>query len=88
MAEKRHSSAASKETKTFPIFEKDNYLWMLAGIIVMAIGLLLMAGGKSDDPNQFHPDQVYSARRITVAPILILAGLVLEVFAIFRKPKQ
>ena len=61
---------------------------MLAGIIVMAIGLLLMAGGKSDDPNQFHPDQVYSARRITVAPILILAGLVLEVFAIFRKPKQ
>ena len=88
MAEKRHSSAASKETKTFPIFEKDNYLWMLVGIIVMAIGLLLMAGGKSDDPNQFHPDQVYSARRITVAPILILAGLVLEVFAIFRKPKQ
>ena len=88
MAEKRHSSAASKETKTFPIFEKDNYLWMLAGIIVMAIGLLLMAGGKSDDPNQFHPDQVYSARRITVAPILILAGLVLEVFDIFRKPKQ
>ncbi|TMI94845.1 MAG: DUF3098 domain-containing protein [Bacteroidetes bacterium] len=88
MAEKRHSSAASKETKTFPIFEKDNYLWMLAGIIVMAIGLLLMAGGKSDDPNQFHPDQVYSARRITVAPILIVAGLVLEVFAIFRKPKQ
>ena len=88
MAEKRHSSAASKETKTFPIFEKDNYLWMLAGIIVMAIGLLLMAGGKSDDPNQFHPDQVYSARRITVAPILILAGLVLEVFAIFRKTKQ
>jgi len=88
MAEKRHSSAASKETKTFPIFEKDNYLWMLVGIIVMAIGLLLMAGGKSDDPNQFHPDQVYSARRITVAPILIVAGLVLEVFAIFRKPKQ
>ena len=88
MVEKRHSSAASKETKSFPIFEKDNYLWMLVGIIVMAIGLLLMAGGKSDDPNQFHPDQVYSARRITVAPILILAGLVLEVFAIFRKPKQ
>lgn len=87
MAEKKHSSAASKETKTFPIFEKDNYLWMLGGIVVMAIGLLLMVGGKSDDPNQFHPDQVYSTKRITIAPILILAGLVLEIFAIFRKPR-
>ena len=87
MAEKKHS-AASKEPKAFPIFEKDNYRWMLAGIVVIAIGLLLMVGGKSDDPNQFHPDQVYSTRRITVAPVLILAGLVLEIFAIFRKPKR
>lgn len=87
MAVKKSSAAASKETKSFPIFEKDNYLWMLGGIVIMAIGLILMAGGKSNDPNQFHPDQVYSARRITVAPILILAGLVIEIFAIFRKPK-
>ena len=69
------------------IFEKDNYLWMLGGIVIMAIGLFLMAGGKSNDPNQFHPEEVYSTRRITIAPILILAGLVLEIFAIFRKPK-
>ena len=87
MAEKKSSSAASKEIKSYPIFEKDNYLWMLGGIAIMAIGLFLMAGGKSNDPNQFHPDQVYSTTRITVAPILILAGLVLEIFAIFRKPK-
>ena len=86
MAERKHS-AAQKETKTFPIFEKDNYMWMLGGIVVMSIGLILMVGGKSDDPNQFHPDQVYSTTRITIAPILILAGLVLEIFAIFRKPK-
>jgi hypothetical protein len=86
MAERKHSSV-QKETKTFPIFEKDNYMWMLGGIVVMAIGLILMVGGKSDDPNQFHPDQVYSTTRITIAPILILAGLVLEIFAIFRKPK-
>jgi len=86
MAEKK-STPASKETKSFPIFEKDNYLWMLGGIVIMAIGLILMAGGKSNDPNQFHPDQVYSTTRITIAPILILAGLVIEIFAIFRKPK-
>ena len=87
MAEKKTSSAASKEIKSYPLFEKDNYLWMLGGIVIMAIGLILMAGGKSTDPNQFHADQVYSATRITIAPILILAGLGLEIFAIFRKPK-
>jgi len=87
MAEKKSTSAASKEIKSYSIFEKDNYLWMLGGIIIMAIGLFLMAGGKSNDPNQFHPEQVYSTTRITIAPILILAGLVVEIFAIFRKPK-
>jgi len=86
MAEKK-SPAASKETRSFPIFEKENYLWMLGGIVIMAIGLLLMVGGKSDDPNQFHTDQVYSTTRITVAPILIIAGLVVECFALFRKSK-
>lgn len=85
MAEKK--STATKETRSFPIFEKVNYLWMLAGIVIMAIGLILMVGGKSNDPNQFHPEEVYSTTRITIAPILILAGLVVELFAIFKKPK-
>ena len=85
MAEKK--SSASKESKSLPIFEKDNYVWMLAGVVLITLGLILMVGGKSDDPNQFHPDQVYSTRRITVAPILILAGFVAEIFALFRKPK-
>ena len=86
MAEKK-THATPKETRSFPIFEKENLWWMLAGIVIMAIGLILMSGGSSDDPSQFHPDQVYSTRRITVAPILIIAGLVVEIFAIFRKPK-
>jgi len=69
------------------IFSKDNYIWMLAGVVVMAIGMFLLAGGKSDDPGIFNPKEVYHPTRITIAPILILAGLVIEVFAIFRKPK-
>lgn len=81
-----------KETKktTAPaasLFTKDNYIWMIAGIIVMAIGIILMAGGKSDDPNVFKENEVYSVRRITIAPILILVGLGIEVYAIFKKPK-
>ncbi|HTE26779.1 DUF3098 domain-containing protein [Flavitalea sp.] len=70
------------------LFGKENYIWIIAGIVSIALGLFLMAGGKSDDPNVFDPKEVYSKTRITVAPILILLGLALEIFAIFRKPKN
>ena len=77
------------ENKTTPsIFSKDNYMWMAIGAVVITIGMFLMAGGGSTDPNVFNKDEVYSARRITIAPILILAGLVIEVYAIFKKPKS
>jgi Protein of unknown function (DUF3098) len=68
------------------MFEKANLLWMVIGLVVIAIGMFLMAGGKSADPNQFLKDEVYSTRRITIAPILILIGLGIEIFAIFKKP--
>ena len=69
------------------LFGRENYIWIIAGIVVMAIGLLSMVGGNSQDPNVFNENEVYSTRRITIAPILILLGLGMEVFAIFRKPK-
>ena len=70
------------------LFGKQNYLLMLAGLAVLALGFFLMAGGKSSDPNQFNANEVYSATRITIAPILIMAGFVIEIIAIMRKPKQ
>jgi uncharacterized membrane protein len=68
-------------------FTKENYVWMLAGLVVIALGMLLMAGGKSSNPQEFNQKEVYSTTRITIAPLLIVVGLALEVFAIFRKPK-
>lgn len=83
-----------KETKetttvndTTSLFDKQNYIWMIAGIVVIAIGYLMMAGGKSPDPKVFNADEVYSTRRITVAPILILAGFIIEIVGIMKKPK-
>src|SRR3954468_21392488 len=70
------------------LFDKTNLMWMLIGLGVMAVGFMLMAGGRSDDPNVFDYNQVYSFRRITIAPIIILAGLVIEIIAIFRHPKN
>ncbi len=69
------------------LFTKDNYMWMLAGIVVMTIGFFLMAGGKSPDPTKFNDNEVYSTTRITIAPILIIAGFVIEIFAIMKRPK-
>ncbi|MEO6550901.1 MAG: DUF3098 domain-containing protein [Ferruginibacter sp.] len=70
------------------LFGKDNYMLMLAGLILLAIGFFLMGGGKSPDPKVFNDDDVYSTTRITVAPILIIAGFIIEIFAIMRKPKE
>jgi hypothetical protein len=69
------------------IFDKKNYTWMIIGGAVIILGLLLMAGGKTQDPKMFDYKEVYSARRITVAPILIILGLLIEVYAIMRKPR-
>jgi len=69
------------------LFSKDNYKWMLIGLVVMVIGYFLMAGGKSPDPNVFNDNEIYGFRRITLAPILIIAGLVIEIYAIMKKPK-
>lgn len=83
----------SNEKKQVPattnsLFTKDNYMWMLIGIVVMAIGFFLMSGGKSADPKVFNKDEVYSTTRITIAPLLIIAGLAIEIFAIMKKPKN
>lgn len=81
--------AEKKTTGTAPqLFGKENYKWMLIGAAIIALGFFLMAGGKSDDVNVFKKEEVYSPMRITVAPILILLGLGVEIFAIFRKPKN
>ncbi|MBS4065850.1 MAG: DUF3098 domain-containing protein [Chitinophagaceae bacterium] len=77
-----------KEKKSISIFEKQNYMWMLIGGVVIITGFLLMIGGKSADPNVFNKDEVYGFRRITLAPILIVAGLIIEIYAIMKKPKD
>ena len=92
MAEKRPEIKKTKTEKHSvidhsPLFSKENYIWMVIGAVVIAIGMVVMSGGKSPDPNVFDYKQVYSTTRITIAPILIVIGLVIEVYAIFKKSK-
>jgi hypothetical protein len=69
------------------LFTKENYKWMLIGLVIMTLGFFLMAGGKSSNFNVFSDKDVYSPMRITVAPILIVAGLLVEIFAIMKRAK-
>jgi hypothetical protein len=74
------------ETQSF--FSKENYLLMLVGLVILAIGFFLMAGGKSADPKNFDPKEVYSTTRITIAPIMIIVGFIIEIVAIMKKSKN
>lgn len=71
-----------------PLFTKDNYTWMIIGAVIIALGMFLMSGGKNVDPKVFDYNVVYSTTRVTIAPILIIAGLLVEVYAIFKKQKM
>ncbi|MCB2219759.1 MAG: DUF3098 domain-containing protein [Bacteroidetes bacterium] len=68
-------------------FGKENYRLLFIGLALILVGFLLMIGGGSDDPNVFS-DKIFNFRRLTLAPILILAGYVVEIFAIMKKPKD
>lgn len=76
----------NKPEKAF-LFEKQNYLILLAGAIVIALGFLLMAGGNSTDPNIFNED-VFSFRRIRLAPTVIFIGFGICIYSIFKSPKK
>ena len=85
-------TAAKKDEKntagpgTFA-FQKENYMIILAGVAVLAIGYLLMIGGGSDSPDNYNPE-IFSARRVTIAPITLLIGFGVVLYGIMKKPKQ
>jgi len=75
-----------QESKFVFAFNKTNYTILIAGLLILILGFLLMAGGGSDDPEVFS-DALFGFRRLTLAPILILLGYIIEIFAIMYRPK-
>lgn len=68
--------------------DKQNYILLAIGFAIIIIGFLLMSGGGTTDPNVFNADELFSFRRITLAPIVILFGFVFEIYAIMKRPKE
>jgi len=65
---------------------RENYKLLAIGFVIIIIGFLLMLGGRSENPDEFSYD-IFSFRRITLAPIVVLAGFIFEIWAIMKKPK-
>lgn len=67
---------------------KENYILLIIGFIIIIIGFVLMIGGKAENPNVFDEKEIFSVRRITIAPVVVLFGYLFEIWAIMRKPKE
>lgn len=83
----KKNTTPKKNKPGFPIPDK-NYKLLLIGFIIIIIGFALMTGGRSKSPDVFNPSGVFSFRRITLAPIVVLAGFMFEIWAIMRKPRE
>lgn len=86
------NNTTKETTSEFPL-EKENYKLLLIGFAIIIVGFLLMVGGGVDDPNTFYPGgdptqtpDIFSFRRITLAPVVVLFGFVFEIYAIMKKP--
>ena len=66
-------------------FNSENYKWLLIGLAINSLGYILMIGGGSDDPAKFDANELFSNTRITIAPILILAGYIVIFYAIMKR---
>ncbi len=69
------------------IFGRQNFIYMGIGLALVLIGLALMAGGGMPDPAVWEPERIYSGRRITLAPLLMVAGFIVVIMGIFKKPE-
>ena len=84
--EKTKTAEVNENQKAMP-FGKQNFIIVLIGLALIALGFILMIGGGSNDPDVFN-EQMFNFRRLTLAPILVLSGFVVEIVAIFWKGKK
>jgi membrane-bound ClpP family serine protease len=80
-------SKKSTEKESFAL-TRQNYILLVIGFAIIVLGFILMIGGKSNDPTVFNEKEIFSFRRITLAPIIVLAGFIFEIWAIMKKPKS
>ena len=73
------------EEKKNMVLKRKNYIFIMAGCLVVLLGFVLMSGGGSDDPNVFNEEELFSFRRITLAPFLVILGYGIVLYGIMKK---
>ena len=85
--EEKNKNLKNEQEEVKMPFGRDNYLWVIIGLAFLLIGFLLMIGGGSDNPDVFN-EAIFNFRRITLAPILVLIGFGIQIYAIMKRPKK
>ena len=85
--EEKNKNLKNEQEEVKMPFGRDNYIWVIIGLAFLLIGFILMIGGGSDNPDVFN-EAIFSFRRLTLAPILVLIGFGIEFYAIMKKPKD
>ncbi len=67
---------------------KQNYLIIIGGVVLVLLGFVLMSGGGADDPDVFVKEELFSTRRITIAPLLVILGYVVVLYGVLKRPKN
>ncbi|MCB0643765.1 MAG: DUF3098 domain-containing protein [Phaeodactylibacter sp.] len=88
VASKARTSRERVQSTPALVFKKENYYMMIGGVVLIALGMALMTGGQMPDPDTWDESIIYSTRRTVLAPAVIIAGLVLQIVAIFYKPSE
>lgn len=85
--EEKNKNLKNEQEEVKMPFSRDNYLWVIIGLAFLLVGFLLMIGGGSDNPDVFN-EAIFNFRRITLAPILVLIGFGIQIYAIMKRPKK
>lgn len=85
--EEKNKNLKNEQEEVKMPFGRDNYLWVIIGLAFLLIGFILMIGGGSDNPDVFN-EAIFSFRRLTLAPILVLIGFGIQIYAIMKRPKK
>ena len=67
---------------------RENFKYIIVGCVIVIVGFVLMSGGGTEDPSQFNEDELFSFRRITLAPFLVMVGYGVVLFGILKRPKK
>ena len=85
--EEKNKNLKNEQEEVKMPFGRDNYLWVIIGLAFLLVGFILMIGGGSDNPDVFN-EAIFNFRRLTLAPILVLIGFGVQIYAIMKRPKK